>query len=100
MESPTGPMICSKSKCKNPLPPAIPGTKYFKTCERCRNRDRLTEAARRKKQQLGIGCQEPSRDTPITISGRDISDGDTGSDDDESESESVSRIVIFSNDSC
>ena len=71
--------------------------KYFKTCERCRTRDRLTEATRRKKQR--IGYQEASQDAPIKSSGRNISNEDTGSDD-ESESESVSNIFILHGNVC
>jgi hypothetical protein len=33
--------ICSKSKCRTVLPPVIPGQRWYKTCQKCRDQNRI-----------------------------------------------------------
>src|ERR1700736_918935 len=45
----TSQRICSKSSCKNSLPPLDPFQKNYSTCERCRKRD--GESKKRKREE-------------------------------------------------
>jgi hypothetical protein len=50
-----GRRICSKSACKNPLPPLLLDGKNFATCERCRTKDAVSAAERRQKRKRDNG---------------------------------------------
>ena len=106
----TIPQICSKSKCKNPLPAASPDGKCFKTCDRCRNRDKISLATLRKRKREGEDpvahpapanriYENPSREqggpsmVEPGIMATNAVDPDSGS---EKESEHVSLLLMIS----
>lgn len=67
--------ICSKSTCKNPLPPYVPDGRNFKLCVRCRTRDATSKAARgekRKRVDDGGALPAPSIRTATAESRSDI----------------------------
>ena len=65
--TPPSARICSKSKCKNPLPPLTSDGQNFKTCERCRNRDRNSLTALRKRKREGDHLRHPAPTTRVLL---------------------------------
>ena len=57
-------LICSKAKCKAVLPPEVPGQKYFKTCEKCRQADALQKKRKRAEEKENSG---PARPPPPSL---------------------------------
>jgi hypothetical protein len=58
---------CSYPTCNNILPPEIPGKVPFKTCDRCRERDRLAKAkqrAEKKRKRSGSNGNSAPRAAP------------------------------------
>jgi hypothetical protein len=59
--------ICSYPTCNNILPPEIPGKVPFKTCDKCRERDRIAKAkqrAEKKRKRAGSNGNGTPRTAP------------------------------------
>lgn len=76
--------ICSKSKCKRVLPHDDPKM----TCQKCRDADRLSTAARRKRKREQEQEQEAPRPAPSPPAGN-IDEGTSQAADPESNDEST-----------
>jgi hypothetical protein len=66
-ENNSGLLLCSKSTCKAILPIVSPGQKGFKTCEKCRERNR-THMKRKREEERPEG-QRPAPDLPHGLHG-------------------------------